>query len=464
MRTTMNTSRTDGALPAAALLTDIFKAALAAVDPYAAVRNAVRVEQERLIAGDAVYPLAIYDRIVVVGAGKAAARMASAVESLLGERIAAGLIIVKDGHHAALRKIEQIAASHPVPNAAGVAGTRRILAMLRCIDARTLVICLLSGGASALLVAPINGLTLADKQEVTELLLKAGADIGELNAVRKHLSAVKGGRLAQAACPAQMLTLILSDVIGDRLDIIASGPTAADSSRFADAWAVVSKYALQDKLPARVIQYLQRGIAGLVAETVKTGDPCLDTIRNTIVGSIARALAAAQQTSLQLGVAAEIVSAELQGEAREVARRLAHAARQRQARLQPGERCCLLYGGETTVTVNGTGKGGRNQELALAFALEIAGQAGVYLLSAGTDGGDGPTDAAGALVDGRTAAVSLQLGMQPAEYLARNDSYTYFRQLDARSDGHSHFMTGPTGTNVMDMQIILLEGEGGLSE
>lgn len=439
------------------ILTHIFSAALAAVDPYQAVLNAAKLENDCLTVAGAAYPLEDFSHIVVVGAGKATARMALAMEQLLGERISAGLIVVKEGHAASLGRIGQIEASHPVPNEAGVEGARRILDMVRVADERTLVICLLSGGASALLVAPVAGVTLQDKQEVTALLLKAGAAIGELNAVRKHLSAVKGGRLAQAACPAQLVTMILSDVIGDRIDVIASGPTAPDGSSFDYAWSVIEKYGLKEKIPVRVLNYLQRGVAGLEPETVKDGEPCLPGTRNVIVGGIGRALAAAQEKARQLGLAAEIVTAELQGEARDAARFLALTARKTLAGLKAGERRCLLFGGETTVTVRGTGKGGRNQELALAFALEIAGQSGVTLLSAGTDGGDGPTDAAGALVDGNTAGRARRLGIGPAAYLDDNNSYGFFQQLDALSGERSHFMTGPTGTNVMDLQIILLE-------
>ena len=441
----------------ASVLTHIFSAALAAVDPFQAVLNAAKLENGCLTVAGAAYELESFHRIIVIGAGKGAARMALAMEALLEKRISTGLIIVKEGHAASLDRVEQIEASHPVPNEAGAKGAQRILEMVRAADERTLVICLLSGGASALLVAPVAEVTLQDKQEVTALLLKAGATIGELNAVRKHLSAVKGGRLAQAAYPAQMVTMILSDVIGDRLDVIASGPTAPDGSSFDYAWSVIDKYGLKEKIPARVVDYLQQGVDGLAPETVKDGDPCLSGTRNVIVGGIGRALAAAQEKSRQLGLAAQVVSAELQGEARDAARFLAHTAGMTQAGLQAGERRCLLFGGETTVTVRGKGKGGRNQELALAFALEIAGQDGISLLSAGTDGGDGPTDAAGALVDGGTAARARRLGMEPAAYLDNNDSYGFFQQLDALSGGRSHFMTGPTGTNVMDLQIILLE-------
>lgn len=438
-------------------LHDIFQAALAAVDPFRAVFNAATVEGDQLRIAGKHYDLAAYDRIVVVGAGKATARMALAVELLLGKRITEGLIVVKDGHTVPLSIIKQVEAAHPVPDTSGVAATQRILHLLRTANEKTLVICLLSGGASALLVAPCEGISLQDKQATTRLLLNAGATINELNAVRKHLSQVKGGRLAQAAFPARLVTLILSDVIGDPLDVIASGPTAPDSSTFAEALAVIERYRLQDALPANVMKHLQRGCYGQAQETVKRDAPCFATTQNVIVGSNLLALQAAQQSAMQLGYAAKIIDSALHGEAREVARTLAQTARTELAGMKTGERHCLLCGGETTVTVRSNGIGGRNQELALAFAIEVEGMRGVSLLSAGTDGSDGPTDAAGALVDGDTAALALQHGLDPLAYLNNNDSYAFFQRLDTATNGHDHLKTGPTGTNVMDIQIVLLD-------
>jgi glycerate 2-kinase len=439
-------------------LIDIFNAALAAVDPYNAVRRAVKIEGTVLHVAGAAYGLDTFSRIVVVGAGKATARMAMAIEDVIGNRISEGLIIVKQGHTAMLRTIKQVEASHPVPNEAGVEGTKRLLKIAQAVDEKALVICLLSGGASALLVAPVRGVTLADKQEVTALLLKAGASIGELNAVRKHLSAVKGGRFAKAACPAQIVTMILSDVIGDKLDVIASGPTTRDGSTFADAVAVIGKYGLKDKMPPRVMAFLTRGMDGQEPETVKSGDSCLHKTRNVIIGGITQALSAAKEKARQLGFAPDVVTGELQGEARDAARFLAQTALRERDLARPGERLCLLSGGETTVTVKGTGRGGRNQELALAFALEIDGMDGVVLLSAGTDGTDGPTDAAGAVVDGSTVQRARSFGVHPETYLGNNDSYTFFNKLDTLTGEHHHLITGPTGTNVMDLQILLIEG------
>lgn len=438
-------------------LIDIFNAALAAVDPYQAVLDTVRLEHNYLHVAATKYKLASFKRIVVVGAGKATPRMAMAIEKLLASRISTGLIIVKQGHQERLTIIQQVEAAHPVPNQAGVNATQKILEMAQLADAETLFICLISGGASALLVAPITGVTLADKQELTNLLLHAGANIVELNTVRKHLSAVKGGRLVQAAYPAQIITLILSDVIGDRLDVIASGPTAPDTSSFADAWAVIEKYQLANNIPPRVLNHLKLGCAGKMSETLKPDDAYFYKSNHVIVAGNPIALAAAKEKALQLGFPTQIVDTEIQGEARDAARFLAAKARSKLGELQANERYCLLSGGETTVSIKGVGKGGRNQELALAFAMEIDGLAGVTLLSAASDGSDGPNDAAGAMVNGSTAAQARQLGVEPSHYLDANDSYHFFQKFDAVSGEHAHFITGPTGTNVMDLQIILLD-------
>lgn len=436
---------------------DIFKSALVAVDPSRAVLNSVHVASNKLHVAGATYDLDFFSRIIVVGAGKATARMAQAVEYLLPGRISTGLIIVKEGHSTSLNIVRQIEASHPVPNQAGVEGTQELLAMADMVDAQTLVLCLISGGASALLLAPVSGVTLEDKQHLTQLLLRSGADINELNCVRKHVSSVKGGRLAQAFFPAQILTLILSDVMGDPLDVIASGPTSADTTSFDDAWKVIEKYQLLQKMPLSVMRYLQQGREGKVADTVKQGDACLQKVHNVVVGNNLLALEAARACATQLGYESKIIKTNLHGEAREAAYWLAQAAREMLDKMRAGERSCLLSGGETTVTVTGSGMGGRNQELALAFALEVNGLAGVALLSAATDGSDGANDAAGGWVDGNTVAQAKRLGLTPLNYLAANNSYEFFRQFDAVTGEHAHLISGPTGTNVMDIQIVLLQ-------
>mgnify|MGYP001595285524 CR=1 FL=1 len=439
------------------LLLNIFHAALSAVDPHRAVKRALRVENNALYAGGSVYSLDAFDRIFVVGAGKAASPMAAAVEDALGDKIDNGLIIVKYGHAGKLKTIEQVEAAHPIPDEAGVSGTRRLLDVVHRADEKTLVLCLLSGGGSALLVSPLPGITLEDKQKTTDLLLKAGASIGELNAVRKHLSSVKGGKLARAAFPASTVTLILSDVIGNTLDVIASGPMVPDSTTFADVSAVIEKFGLKTALPERVSAFIERGMSGQEQETAKKEESCFKNVRSVIVGDITEALAAARRKAESSGYATDLLTTELQGEARDAARMLAQTALRIQGALKLGERRCLLSGGATTVTVRGTGKGGRNQELALAFAREIAGRKGITLLSAGTDGTDGPTEAAGAVVDGTTAIKAAELGIDPEAYLENNDSHAFFGKLDALTGEKHHLITGPTGTNVMDLQIILIE-------
>ena len=434
-------------------LVDIFNSALSAADPYNAVKRAIRIEGDQLLAGEEAYDLRNYERVLAVGAGKGTALMAQAVEDVFGDRIDDGVIIVKYGHTRPLNRIREIEASHPLPDEAGVKGTEEIIETLKDVDEKTLIICLLSGGGSALLVSPAEGISLKDKQVTTDLLLKSGASIEELNGVRKHLSRVKGGRLASIAYPATVITLILSDVIGDRLDVIASGPTVPDRSTFMDTVKVIEKYNLVKKLPNNVLSMLLDGIAGKLPDTPKAGEDCFKKGSPVIVGSIRQAINAARNAANKLGFDTEIVTDKLQGEAREAAVYLADLAKMVRSSRKGGKPMCLLSGGETTVTVKGSGKGGRNQELALAFALEIEGVDGITLLSAGTDGTDGPTDATGAIVDGETIHFARKLGVNPEKYLENNDSYNFFKKID---EGH-HLITGPTGTNVMDVQIIMVE-------
>src|SRR3989337_1996940 len=402
-------------------LYSIFHAGVEAVNPYTLILQAVHLEDKRLIIGDASYDLNHFNNIMVIGAGKATAPMAKAMESVLGRFITDGRIIVKYGHAARLKRVKVTEASHPVPDEAGVKGTEDIIKMLKNADKETLVICLISGGASALLVSPADSITLGDKKIVTELLLKAGASIDELNTVRKHLSKVKGGRLARIASPATVVSLILSDVIGDRLDVIASGPTAPDPTTFPDAMNVIEKYGLTNRLPARVLKLLKQGINGKIKDTPKGDEPFFKKTRTVIIGSLKHAIASAREKAISIGFKAEVITSELQGEARDVARYLAARAIEVQNSVREGERPrCLISGGETTVTVKGNGLGGRNQELALAFAMEIEGIKGLTMLSAGTDGTDGPTDAAGAFVDGNTLVSARELGIVPEIYLENN--------------------------------------------
>jgi glycerate-2-kinase len=307
---------------------------------------------------------------------------------------------------------------------------------------------MISGGGSALLVAPHEGITLPEKQQITQLLLRAGANIQELNTVRKHISRVKGGRLAELAYPARILSLILSDVIGDRLDVIASGPTAPDPTTFQDALGVIGRYDLADKIPEKVLGILMCGARGEIPETPKEKSQAFERVENIIVGSNKKAIEIAEREAAKRGYQVTILSSELQGEAREVGGWLARKA----MAMRDGSQICLISGGETTVTVKGSGLGGRNMELALAFAQEIKGIRGITFLSAGTDGTDGPTDAAGAIVDGETITRAEAAGHSPEAYLENNDSYHFFKATGGL------FLTGPTGTNVMDLQIVLIDG------
>lgn len=392
----------------------------------------------------------------VVGFGKAACAMARGVEKGIPDLVRTGILITKDGYAQSTLspRFHVFQAGHPVPDERGVEGARKIMALAREADEKTMLLCLVSGGGSALFVMPADEVTLHEKQLVTDMLLRAGATIEELNAVRKHLSMVKGGQLAALAYPASVVSLILSDVIGDRLDVIASGPTVADPTTFGDALASLEKYSLLDRVPESVRIFLQDGAAGRYADTPKDGDVVMDRARNWIIGNNKLALDAAVQQARGLGFDARILSDALCGEARTVAEMLAQRALAEQRRMSNGSRpVCLLAGGETTVTVKGAGKGGRSTEMALAFGMAIEGRSNIVFLAAGTDGTDGPTDAAGAFADGVTVREGGIAGHSAEQYLLRNDSYTYFRETGGL------FVTGPTGTNVMDIDIVLIGPE-----
>jgi len=428
---------------------EIFQAALDAVNPRTAVHRHLRRDGEKLLADGEVYDLR-ERRIYVVGAGKASGVMAAAVEEVLGDRISAGVVVVKDGHGLPLQRIRIHEASHPVPDARGVQAKAAILALLEKTRPEDLVIVLISGGGSALLPAPVAGTDLAEKQVVTRELIRCGATIEEINAVRKHCSRVKGGQLARAVQPASCLTLVLSDVIGDRLDVIASGPTAPDPTTYKDTLEVLRRYGLQDRIPASIRQYLESGAKGEVPETPKPGDICFEKARHLIVGNNFQALLAGRDRAASLGFHTLLLTAALQGESREVAKTLAALLLEMRRSGHPvPPPACLLLGGETTVTVRGRGKGGRNQELTLAVAAAIAGEEDLVIFSAGTDGTDGPTDAAGAVADGETGPRAKQAGLDPCGALEDNDSYHFFEGLG------DLIKTGPTLTNVMDITLLL---------
>jgi len=431
----------------------LVRAALQAVDPVQAVRNTIRREGRYLVVGPSRYDLDDFDRVLVVGGGKAGAPMAHAVSDIVGNRLHAGWVNVKQGHLVDAPLLPSLTiheAGHPIPDEAGRAGAARILGLAQQAGERDLVFCLISGGGSALLPLPVPGITLGDLQALTDALLRCGATINEINAVRKHCSQIKGGQLARAAYPATVVSLILSDVVGNPLDVIASGPTVPDSTTYADAMGVLVRYDIVDLVPERIVSHLRAGMAGDLPETPKAGNPVFDHVQNAIIGSNAIAAAAAEATARDMGYNTLVLSTYIEGEAREVARVAAGIAKSLAAEQRPIPRpACVIAGGETTVTIRGDGKGGRNQELALAAALALDGWKDVMILTLATDGTDGPTDAAGALIDGDTVQRARERGLDAAEFLARNDSYTFFDTLG------SLIRTGPTNTNVNDLMFVI---------
>lgn len=390
-------------------------------------------------------------RVVVVGAGKAGGAMASAVEDLVGGLVHAGVVIVKDGHRVPTRLVELCEASHPLPDGRGVEATRRLVGLARRAEKDDLLLVVLSGGGSALLTWPAEGLALADLQTTTDALLRSGATIHELNVVRRHLDRVKGGGLVRLAGPAPLLTLALSDVVGDDPAAIASGPTVADPTTFADACAVLDRYGLWSAVPAPVADLLQRGAGGGLPDTLKPGDATLARTHYVIVGGNRLAAEAVARRARELGLAGAVLTTGLQGEARQVGVQLAGLALDLAVGRGPLPLpACLVLGGEATVTVRGPGRGGRNQEAALAAAIALDGVPGVAVACLGTDGGDGPTPAAGAAADGTTIGRARGLGLDAATHLDRNDSFPFFAALG------DHLTTGPTGTNVCDLYCVFV--------
>lgn len=429
----------------------IFGSAVASVDAQECVKRFVKLQGRALRIGGVDYNLESFERVLVVGTGKASPRMGVALEEELGDRISDGIINTKYAHAEPLRRIRTVECGHPVPDEAGVEGTREILAALDEADDRTLVICLISGGGSALMPAPSEGITLHEKQDTTRLLLECGANIVELNAVRKHLSRVKGGGLARTAFPATVVSLMLSDVIGDPMDVIASGPTVPDKSTFKTCMEIFQKYEVSNRLPEAVRARCEAGAAGETPETPKPGDAVLERCHNVIVGSNGLAVAAAADRARNLGYNTLVLSTRLEGEAREVAHVYSAIGKEILTSDVPlAAPACVIAGGETTVTVRGSGKGGRNQELVLAGAMHLSGWEDTVLFSGGTDGTDGPTDAAGAIADAETIKRAESAGLSAIESLKNNDSYHFFKPLG------DLVMTGPTGTNVADVAFVMV--------
>jgi hydroxypyruvate reductase len=431
----------------------IFRAALAAADPRQAVQRAMQRDGTRLRVQNRVYDLARVKNVLVIGFGKASATMAQAIEEILADRIARGWVTVKYGHTAPLTtgKIHLHEAGHPLLDQNSLDGTQQILAILDAATENDLVVCLISGGGSALLELPIAGVSLDDLRATTDALLRCGATINEINTLRKHISQVKGGQLARRAGQAPVVSLILSDVIGSPLDAIASGPAAPDTTSFADARAVIERRGLRGQIPAHIVAHIERGARGDIPDTPKTGDPIFARVQNVIIADLTIACDAAMQAARQLGYNSLLLSSFVQGEACEFAKFLSAIAREINVSERPVRKpACVVCGGETTVTLRGKGKGGRNQEIALAAAIEMAEMENVVILSGGTDGTDGPNDAAGAIADGTTIARASAKGLDARAYLANNDSYNFFQPLG------DLLMTGPTGTNVNDVTVLMV--------
>ncbi|MEM3153518.1 MAG: glycerate kinase [Candidatus Bathyarchaeia archaeon] len=427
------------------------EAAIKAVDPKSLIKSKLKLKGSILHVNECAFDLRKYKNIYVIGGGKASGSMAEALEEVLGDKITSGLVNVPKETKHQTRIIKLHKTSHPIPDESGVEGTRKMLEIAERAIEEDLIICLISGGGSSLMPMPKSEITIADKRQITEELLKCGATINEINTVRKHISEFKGGWLAKKAYPATILNLILSDVLGDPLDFIASGPTVPDSTTFSDAIKVLKKYGLWDKAPKAIKKVLMNGKKGLIPETPKAGDEAFQKVFNVIIGNNRTASLAACETLKSEGLNTLLLTSLLEGEARHIGTVLASLAREILASGNPIKKPAgIVAGGETTVTVLGKGKGGRNQEMALAASLKIRGLEGVAIASLSTDGVDGPTDAAGAISDGKTIARAEVLNLGAEEFLVNNNSYNFFSQLG------DLIFTGPTGTNVNDVSVIIV--------
>ncbi len=432
---------------------EMLAAAIQAADPAEAVRQNFFVRDDMITAGDFSVRLQDIHRVFVVGAGKAGYPMAQAVYSLLGNKIAAGIVLVKYGHAPAqsVGPIAIIEAGHPNPDENGANGAARMAALLEEAGPNDLVIAVISGGGSALLTAPAAGVSLADLQEMTKVLLACGAPIHEINCLRKHTETLKGGGLALKASPAQVISLILSDVVGNPLESIASGPTAPDSTTFANALETLDTYAISAAVPAAILQRLRAGADGLLPETPRSDNELFRSVHNVIAGSNRQAALAALAYAESKGMHTLLLTTWLQGEAKEAGHVLGAIAHEIARYDSPVHRPCVIaVGGETTVTIRGSGLGGRNQEMALSLVEDIAGLSDCMVIAFATDGTDGPTDAAGAVVTGKTSAAAQRLGLIPAEYLRQNNSYAFFAALQ------DLLLPGPTQTNVNDLAFIIM--------
>ena len=430
---------------------EIFQAGVGAVDPRKMVRDSLDISGTVLTADGVRYDLSSFPRIHLLGAGKACDQMANGVEELLGDRISGGVIITPDGTEILTPRVPRRVGAHPIPDEEGVRAAEELVSIAAAAGADDLVVVLLSGGGSALLTAPAAGILLEDIRVLTAKLLKRGASIDELNTIRKHLSRTKGGGLARLIYPARVMTLILSDVVGDDPAVIASGPTAPDPTTFRDCLEIMDRYQLREWAPSRIRERLERGRGGVISETPVAADPIFQKVQNIVIGNNRIALLGAAEKGRELGYKTVILSDRVAGDTRRSAKLHCALAVAVSTRRQPGDTpVCLLSGGETTVVVKGTGLGGRNSEFVLASALDIAGKEGITILSGGTDGIDAETPSAGAICDGTTLERGDELRLSADNLLERNDSYTYFRTLG------DELITGPTGTNVMDLRVMLL--------
>jgi hydroxypyruvate reductase/glycerate 2-kinase len=429
----------------------IFRAGVDSVLPDKMIRSIFKLESDTLYISKHIFQLSEINHIYVIGAGKASALMAKEVENILGNRISEGHIVVKHGHAIDLEYIRVTEAGHPTPDSHGLQATSSIIDMIFKAEKQDLVICLISGGGSSLLADLPIDIALIDLIEMNQFLINSGATIHEINAVRKHVSQVKGGQLAKTIFPATLVTLILSDVIGDSLDVIASGPTSPDPMTFFDAINVLEKYCVLNQMPSSIIKHLYKGLHGVIPETPKPGDSVFDNTHNLIIGSNRIALEAAQKKAFEMALQTTIVTSELNGDSVQAAEYIVQYAIDVQRDDNQQKPVCLLFGGETTIQVLGKGLGGRNQHLALCSSRLLENRRGITILAAGTDGNDGPTNAAGAVVDGETYGKAMSLKIDPNKFINEFDSYHFFKQVGG------HIITGSTLTNVMDLVVVLVE-------
>ncbi len=438
---------------------NIFSKAVEKVDPFKMITQNMHLEGDTLVIhydGKSIQEdLRNYNNILVLGIGKASSKMGKAIEEILGQRISFGSVITKYGHGEKLKIIDVMEAAHPIPDENSIKGAGVLYKLAQDADEKTLIINLVSGGGSALFSLPAEGIALKDIQGMTKVLLDCGADIKEINCIRKHISRVKGGHFARVSYPARMINIILSDVIGDRLDTIASGITVADDTTFSQAQGIIEKYHIQDKMPASIVRLIQAGLAGDAPDTPKKGDPVFANVTNILLGNNAAACREARDHGASLGYNAYFLTSSLSGEAKDIARFFTAVAKDTDVHATDFKKPALIVaGGETTVTIKGKGKGGRNQEMALAFLIDLLETCedfgNIYFLSGGTDGNDGPTDAAGACVWYDMKNAIHQLGLNPSVYLDNNDAYHFFDKLGGL------LITGPTNTNVCDVQLLIV--------